>query len=82
MQGFEEDVLGLLRCMEDGTVEVHRRITEVPYDAFKGLAKAREDCQLKEEEHLPRSGRTNQPSVWIIVESSFLDDTEACNVFC
>ena len=30
----------LLRYKEDGTLEFHRRITEVPYDAFEGLAKS------------------------------------------
>ena len=45
-----EDVQKLLRYKEDGTVQVHKWITEVPYDAFKGLAKACKEDRLEEKD--------------------------------
>ena len=38
-EGLEEDVQTLFRYEEDGTVGVHKWITEVPYDAFTGVVK-------------------------------------------
>ena len=48
-----EDVQNVLRFKEDCTVEVHRWIAVIPYDASKGLAKACKEDKL-EEEHLPQ----------------------------
>ena len=39
-EGFEEDVLKLFRCREDGTVAVRKRITQILCDFIKGIAKA------------------------------------------
>ena len=48
-----ENVQNVLRFKEDCTVEVHRWIADIPYDASKGLAKACKEDKL-EEEHLPQ----------------------------
>ena len=75
MQGLREDVQNLLRYKEDGAVEVHRWITEVPYDAFEGLANARKDDRL-EEEDAPQWTDTAFGNHW----SQVLDDEGARNV--
>ena len=51
-QGLEEDVQKSLRFKEDGTVEVHKWITEVPCDSLRGLANTCKDGRLKK--HLPQ----------------------------
>ena len=50
--------LEIVAYTEDGTVELHKWIAEVPWDAPEGLAKARKEDTL-DEEYLPRwtSGR-------------------------
>ena len=40
LEGLEEHVQKLLRFKEDGTVEVHKWMTEVPYDTLRGVAQA------------------------------------------
>ena len=40
MEALAHDVQKLLRYGEDGTVEVHRWMTDIPYDAVRGLVKA------------------------------------------
>ena len=55
-EGLEENVQELLRYKEDGTVEVHKWVTEIPYDAFKGMAKGCKE-HILEEEGLPTGQR-------------------------
>ena len=40
LEGLQADVEALWHCREDGTVEVHKWITELPYHALRGLAQA------------------------------------------
>ena len=66
---LEEDVQNFLRC-QDGTVEVHRWITEIPYDAFKRLAEASKKAGWRKK--TCRNGRKTIGNIW----SQVLDDTE------
>ena len=36
--GLDADVQGLFRCKDGGTVEVHRWINDVQWNAFRGIA--------------------------------------------
>ena len=62
----KDDVQTSLRFKEDGTVEVHRWIAEVPYDAFGGLAKACKEGRL--EEDLPTWTNNRNRTVWETTE--------------
>ena len=64
MDGLQKHVQKLLRYKEDGTVEVHRRITEVPYDSIlKARATPRKEDRL-EEEDLPQWTKKAVGPIW------------------
>ena len=73
---MEETVQKLFRYMEDGTLEVRKWITEVPYDAFNTMA---EVCKENGRVGRGRSAAMDKEigKTW----SQVLEDVEARNVF-
>ena len=63
-------------CEDDGVVEVHRWLTEVPYDVLNGVAKACKEGRL-EEEDLPQWTKNAVGEI----KSQAFDDDEAHNIY-
>ena len=70
--GLEQDVQELFRCKDDGTVAVHRWITDVRCHAFKGMAKVCRGGGLDDED-TPQWTREVIGGIWDHV----LGDVEA-----
>ena len=75
-EGLEEGVQNLFRYKEEGTVEVHKWITELPYDALQDMTKVCKENQLEEEELLQWTKKVIR-KIWI----KALDDEEERNVY-
>ena len=74
--GLDGDVQELFRYNDDGTVEVHRWINDVRWNACPGLATVCRDGEL-EKEDMPSWTRKAIARIWQRV----LEDVEASNTF-